>query len=330
MVLFALTINNGFSDANRNPFHEPVTQNSNSQLPQSFEKSITEVVAVHYANASNLAMLLSDKSLDLISVQGKIIVDQQNNSLFLHDAPTRLVQLKKFIAKLDLPTPQILIKAKIVFVDDTFIKNLGALFSTRSSKPDRLGGFNMDLPSADTPNTIRVPIIRFTDGSLLDMEITALENSGHARLISSPELVTLNRLPAMIESGEEIPYQETTYSGGTSVTFKKAVLRLKVTPQLMPQGRVLLQLEVNQDKVSPLLIKGVPAISTQQLQTQVLVKDQQTIVLGGIYEQENSLQEDGIPGLRKLPVIGGAFQRTKQVNNRRELLIFITPKIIPQ
>jgi type IV pilus assembly protein PilQ len=173
-----------------------------------------------------------------------------------------------------------------------------------------------------------VAIAKLGQGTLLDLELSALEREGRARIVSDPELITSNRQPALIESGQEIPYQEKTSSGATSVAFKKAVLSLKVTPEITPENRILLNLTVNQDKVDTLSVNGVPAISTQQVQSQVLLNDGETIVLGGIYEQINSNVTERIPFWSAIPVLGKLFTDKQTRSERKELLIFVTPKLV--
>jgi type IV pilus assembly protein PilQ len=171
-------------------------------------------------------------------------------------------------------------------------------------------------------------VLKLANGSFLDMQLAALENEGHGELISSPSLFTANQQTASIESGEEIPYQEVSKSGATGIVFKKAVLSLKVTPQIMPGNHVLLQLQVNQDKPNNRMVLGVPAISTRQISTHILVKSGQTVVLGGIYETNKEKGQQRIPFLGKIPIIGWLFGQRNVSENKRELLIFVTPKII--
>jgi type IV pilus assembly protein PilQ len=194
----------------------------------------------------------------------------------------------------------------------------------------RNDGLGVDLPTEFETGRFNVAIARIGIHSLLDLQISALENEGHARVISSPELLTANRTPAYIEAGDEIPYQEKTSSGATSVDFKKAVLSLKVTPQITAQNRIILNLEVNQDKLGALLVNGVPSIQTRAIQTQVLVSDSQTLVLGGIYEQSHQQNLVRIPVLGKLPLIGNLFSDRRTIIQRQELLIFVTPKVLQQ
>ncbi|HSW71329.1 MAG TPA: type IV pilus secretin PilQ, partial [Gammaproteobacteria bacterium] len=166
------------------------------------------------------------------------------------------------------------------------------------------------------------------DNSLLDVKLAALENAGHGELISSPSLFTANQQLASIEAGEEIPYQEASSSGATTVVFKKAVLSLKVRPQLLPGKKILLQLHINQDRPNTRLVLGVPTISTRQLLTNVLIPNGQTVVLGGIYEINKEKSKETFPFLAKLPLVGSFFQLNKQRHNKRELLIFVTPRVI--
>lgn len=187
----------------------------------------------------------------------------------------------------------------------------------------------MDFPRVETGVGIAdVPIAQLGDGNRLDLELSALQNEGHATIISSPELLTNNQEAAEISSGEEIPYQEKTGEGNTSVAFKKAALQLRVTPQRLDTNKILLDLELNQDKISSLSVNGVPAINTQQIKTLVSVRNGHTIVLGGINESINTEQALSIPGFSKIPLLGALFrQHQKEVENKT-LLIFITPEIM--
>jgi len=166
------------------------------------------------------------------------------------------------------------------------------------------------------------------NGVLIDMELTALESEGRAKIISRPQLITLNREEAYIEAGDEIPYQEKTSEGDTSIAFKKAVLGLKVTPEIVSENKILLKITLNQDKVSQMTVQKEPAISTREIATQVLVNDKQTVVLGGIYEENKETVTERIPFLGSIPLVGSAFTYKHNANERKELLIFITPKII--
>lgn len=222
---------------------------------------------------------------------------------------------------------QILIKVHIVKVDQNFTQSLGLIFNTSTSTMTTSGGFIMNLP-ATSENDFTIPIAKLSQGILLDATLSALEKQGHAKLISDPQLVTLDRQTATIESGEEIPYQESAYNGGTSTTFKKAVLKLLVTPEIQSGNHVLLHLSINQDQVSTLTFNGVPAISTRELRTQVIMKDHTTLILGGIFEENKSDQHQSVPILNQIPIIGNLFKYHEKVDNRSQLLIFVTPIIL--
>jgi type IV pilus assembly protein PilQ len=163
---------------------------------------------------------------------------------------------------------------------------------------------------------------------ILNIELEALENEGKAKIISRPRLLTQNGEKATIESGQEIPYEQSVAQGVTSTTFKKAVLSLSVTPEVLPNKTILLSLTANQDKPSDLTVKGVPAVDTQKIETMVMIKSGETVVLGGIHERTQGTTEKNVPVLSKIPAIGLLFSNKKTVNDRRELLIFVTPKIV--
>jgi len=232
--------------------------------------------------------------------------------------------IRTVIQRLDVPVQQVLIEVQLASIDSDYERELGVSYQNQQplSQDQSSSGyapFNMHYGLA---------LLKLTDGSLLRMQLSALERAGHGELISSPSLFTANQQTASIESGEEIPYQEISRSGATGVAFKKAVLSLKVTPQIMPGQYVLLQLQVNQDKPSNRIILGVPAITTRQMSTNVLVKSGQTIVLGGIYESDKGHQQQGVPVLNKIPLVGWLFKQQNVTDNKRELLIFVTPKVI--
>jgi type IV pilus assembly protein PilQ len=250
------------------------------------------------------------------------------NRLLLEQQPvnTSHVVISQAIAP---SSQQILIKAHVVNIDHDYTRELGLSFSTSAGTLNSAGGFNMNLPNPETNSgDLVIPIAALGQGILLEATLSALEKTGHAQLISDPQIVTLDRQPAIIEAGQEVPYQQTTEGGGTSVAFKKAVLRLQVTPEIKGQHNILLHLLINQDQVSTLTVNGVPAINTQQLKTQALVKNHNTLVLGGIFEEDKSDQHQGIPFLSKIPFLGALFRYQKQSDNRKQLLIFVTPIIL--
>ena len=210
-------------------------------------------------------------------------------------------------------------------------EELGLQFGRSSSNSSTNAGDNlhMDMPmSIDNVGHFTIAIARLGRGNLLDLEISALEQNGHAKTLSNPQLVTANRQAASIESGQEVPYQESTSSGATNTAFKKAVLSLQVTPEITPENKVLLNLEVNQDKVDALTVNGVPAINTQKVKSQVLLNNGETIVLGGIYEESKKQTDQRVPFWHAIPVVGKLFANHQTNVERTELLIFVTPKMM--
>jgi type IV pilus assembly protein PilQ len=284
----------------------------------------TRLWQIHYAKADDIARFLQDNAVSLLSKRGHVRVDARTNMLCIQELASHVRELERVIRQLDIPVKQVRIKARLASVDSDYERELGLNFSVKNPTPD---GNPRTL--ADTVTTrFSLAVATLADGSLLDVALAAMENQGRGDLISSPSLFTSNQQTAVIESGEEIPYQEISLSGGTGVAFKKAVLSLKVTPQIMPGNRVLLQLSVNQDRPSSRIVLGVPAIATRQITTNVLVKNGQTLVLGGIYELNKESDVQRIPFLGKIPVIGLIFQQQNLKTNKRELLIFVTPTII--
>ena len=288
------------------------------------EPLLTEIWPVRYAKAEEIAKLLQDQQAAVLSKRGQVHVDGRTNSLLVQDIAGRMTMLHQLIARLDVPVRQIMIEARLASVDNDFEQQLGVHFGVRQS-----GASSNTLSNAiSDAGRYSVAVVRLADGSTLDVKLSALELAGHAELISSPRLFTANQQPAFIESGEEVPYQEVSESGGTAVTFKKAVMGLKVTPQILPGNRVLMQLQINQDRPSARMVQGVPTIDTRQMVTSALVKSGQTVVLGGIYEVNEENGQERLPYLANIPILGALFRTQRTRQNKRELLIFVTPKIM--
>lgn len=223
--------------------------------------------------------------------------------------------------------PQILIEARIVSVDDNFIRSLGLDLSGSVIKKNR--ELNGGVSKADSlQGQFNLIVTKFNNNTMLDLELNALESKGRGKVISKPKLLTANRKTAYIESGAEIPYQEKSKEGNTSTAFKKAVLSLKVTPEVIENKFINLSLELNQDKIGQLMVNGVPTIDTRKLETKVLVQDQDTIILGGIYEWSRNNTITGVPILGQIPLIKYLFRKKETKMERKELLIFVTPKIV--
>jgi len=313
----------------------------------------SELLQINYAKAVDIAVLVKDKQNSLLSEQGKISVDVRTNTIWLQDSSTKIEEVRKLIKKLDVPVKQVLIEARIVEVSKDFAQDLGirwgapkssnlssSLSQTSQLEQGTMSAnvlpysqrLNLDLVAAPIggaiPASVGIALATLGDNILLDLELSALESEGRAELISSPRLITTNQQPAVIDSGQEIPYQESTANGATSVAFKKAVLSLKVTPQITPDSKILMDLKINQDTASLQTFNGVPVIVTKEIQTNVLVGNGQTLVLGGIYQKDKSETVNRVPFFGQLPGVGVLFRNTQINITNNEMLIFITPRIV--
>lgn len=321
---------------------------------------LTEFLQVNYAKADELAKLIKAEANNLLSERGNVTIDARTNTLIIQDVAPSLESIRAMVSKLDIPVRQVLIESRIVNADESFSKDLGVSFGVSkglSSGPFRGqpglilgGGLPGNTEFTDNPTAFHVddvenlmvtlPVAGATGAArlaygiigsyLLQLELSAALAEGRGEDIASPKVITANQREALIESGVEIPYQEATSSGATSVSFKKAVLALRVTPQITPDDRVLLDLSVNQDTRGSPDVLGVPPINTRNVSTQVLVNNGETVVLGGVYSQSSSSSTDRIPFFGDLPYVGFLFKRTGEVRNKSELLIFVTPKILKE
>ncbi len=329
LLLFYLFFNTVSVYADENiPTRDPFLQTNT--LP-TIDNQTTQScwIPLYFADAKTVAAFVSKKTSGILSPAGKINYDKRSNQIWLNDDAKHIAQIRALIHHLDQPGPQFLIKAKIINLDRQYQKAVGFLFRTDNPIKNPVTQLTMDEPDdTDNAGQFTVTIAKLAGNHLLNLQISALEQEGHASLISSPSLITLNNQAAVIESGAEVPYQKATSSGATSVSFKKAVLRLQVTPQRMPNDHILLHIALNQDKVSALTVNGVPAIQTQQITTQVVVKNHQTIVLGGILETSRAKQQQGIPVIDQIPLVGGLFRHHENLKKQQELLIFITPSMM--
>lgn len=319
----------------------------------------SDSIQVNYAKASDLAALLKSKDNSLLSDQGSITIDERTNKLLVKDTSENLVAIRKLVGELDIPVRQVLIDSRIVLATDNFNKELGVRFGVTSTPefpptsrdtavtsgslnsttqvingdtitaPDR---YNVDLPVrnlASTAGSIGIALARLPLGTLVELELSAAQAEGKTEVVSSPRVITSNQQEATIEQGVEIPYQQATSSGATNVSFKKAVLSLKVTPQITPDDRIIMDLEVKKDSPDyARSVLGQPPINKQQVTTQVLVDNGETVVLGGVYEQTKQNQINRIPFFADLPLIGALFRNSYNKDEKSELLIFVTPKIM--
>ncbi|MFC0336490.1 type IV pilus assembly protein PilQ [Kushneria avicenniae] len=308
------------------------------------EALTTDYLQMRYAKAVNMAALLrGDQGLGLLSERGHVSVDERTNTLLVQDTRERIDEIRRTIDHLDVPVRQVQIEARIVIARDRVVNQLGVRWGlSRPGTPSSginvagasngiapNGGLSVDLGSAVAPTT-GFSFGYLSGDVLLDLELNALESEGKSQTISQPKVITANQHPALIKQGQEIPYQQggDNTLTGTTVQFKEAVLSLEVTPQITPDNRIIMDLIVNNDDVSNSQYNGVPAIDTNQIQTQVLVNDGETVVLGGILstEQVNNLYKT--PFLGDLPGLGRLFRYTEQSNEKVELLVFITPRIL--
>lgn len=330
---------------------------------QELEPLRSEIIQVNYAKAQEIAALLKAQENTMLSERGSASVDERTNTLLILDVPSKLTEIRQLVAKLDIPIRQVLIESRIVIANSEFSHELGVRFGgtavnprsdgltattgsstgidtmTQSALSNIAGGgtaapvalpalgdrLNVNLPPSASAGRIAFGFLG--PDYMIDLELAAMQREGQGEVVSSPRVITANQKEATIEQGVEIPYQEASSSGATSVSFKKAVLSLKVTPQITPDDRVIMDLTINKDSVGA-IYAGVPSINTRQIGTQVLVENGETVVLGGVYETSQSNDVSKVPLLGDLPVIGHLFRNDINVNDKEELLIFITPKIL--
>jgi type IV pilus assembly protein PilQ len=332
---------------------------------QDLEQTRTESFQMNYQKATDVQKLLSDPTQRILSKRGSAVVDARTNTLFVQDTPSRLEDVRRLIAKIDVAVRQVMIEARIVEANDTFSRNLGVrlgLNDTQSSGHRILGqnsprfiagagvadvGFNtgqvatvpnflvdtqnVNLPAAglNAFNAGQFSFVLFNSAAtrFLNLELTALEADGKGKIIASPRVLTADQVEAVIEQGTEIPYQQATSSGATSVSFRKANLALKVKPQITPDGNVIMTLDVNKDQPGATTPAGV-AINTKHVKTEVLVENGGTVVIGGIFEQTDRTDVTKVPLLGDIPVLGYLFKNTSSTSAKTELLVFITPRVV--
>ncbi|OAJ70626.1 secretin [Methylobacillus sp. MM3] len=321
------------------------------------EPLVTQSFAAKYQKAADLKTLISDSKQSMLSKRGSAVVDVRSNTLFVQDTEKNLAKIEKIINQIDIPVRQVLIEGRIVLADDGFSKELGAKFGFVGNRdlgvgtsPSNSGistgntvsniynnhinqvsvptDLNVNLPATSgNASSIGFQIYNIARGFILNLELSAAEADNKTKTISSPKVITGNQQKAVIESGVEIPYQEASSSGATSVSFKKATLGLEVTPQITPDNKVNMDLLVKKDSRGD-VTNGVPAINTNRVETKVLVDNGETAVLGGIFEETTTKSVDKVPFFGDLPVLGYLFKRTLNATDKNELLIFITPRLL--
>lgn len=297
------------------------------QLRDEAQPLITQRWHIHYRKADDIVRVVHDEHHSFLSKRAYVSVDPRLNTVIIQDTQKGITAADRLIKALDVPMKQIMIEARLVNIDHDCERELGIRFAIL---PPHTKNHPYQTKSVD--NTVyagySMATLSLADKSLLDIKLAALERAGHAELISSPRLFTTNHQAASIEAGEEVPYQEVSEGGGTAIAFKKAVVGLNVTPQLLPKNQVLLDLTINQDRPSNRFVQGVPTISTRRITTHVLVPSEHTVVLGGIYEENNDEVVERIPLISQIPLLGKLFEQKNRRTTKRELLIFVTPKMI--
>ena len=321
----------------------------------------TEFIVVKYANAAGIIDLFQSGSAEasgegLISPRGSVLVDERTNSVIITETRARIRDFQELVERLDVPVRQVLIEARIVTATTSFGESLGvrwgALGFDVSGNGKKVRGFGgslttlqeirksvsddkltysqkenliVDLPTAGKASSFAYGVIG--EDYLLDMELFALETEGHGEVIARPRVITADRQTASIVAGDQIPYQEASSSGATSTQFIDAVLGLKVTPRITPDDRIIMDLDISQDSIGA-IFNGVPSVKTNSIQTRVLVKDGETIVLGGVFQTVVSESVSKTPLLGDIPLLGRLFKQTTRSDDKQELLIFITPRLI--
>ncbi len=326
----------------------------------------SDFIQVNYAKAEDLASLLKSEENRLLSERGNVTIDSRTNTLLVQDTTAKLTEIRRLLQRLDIPVRQVLIESRIVIANNDFAKDLGVRFGSTYNGNTYSGGLIEDkfeiaggMPGhisgttafvdgienpADSGNEalmVNLPVgspsgaINFLIGKLghhlLQLELSAMQTEGRGEVISSPRVITSDQTQATIKQGVEIPYQEASSSGATTVSFKEAVLKLDVTPQITPDDRVRMDLVINKDSPDfSRSVLGVPPLDTRRIETTVLVDNGETVVLGGVFERTKTKDTEKIPFFGDLPYAGVLFRRTENRDQNSELLIFVTPKILKE
>lgn len=316
----------------------------------------TESFQMNYVKGADIKKLLTDSKQTILSKRGSALLDDRSNILFVQDTPSRLDDVRAMIAKVDIPVRQVMIEARIVEAGDSFAKNIGIRLATgaatqstntttgqttvtnsstlaainTTTRTSQIGSVNLPAsPRAGTAGSFALSLYNSSYTRFLSAEISALEADGKGKVISSPRVMTANQIEAIIEQGVEIPYQQATSSGATSISFRKANLSLKVKPQITPDGKITMSLDINKDTPNTSLSTGSGvAIDTKHVKTEVLVENGGTVVIGGIYTQKTTETTYRIPLFGDIPYIGWLFKNREWIDDKSELLVFITPKIV--
>jgi type IV pilus assembly protein PilQ len=336
---------------------EKLELDQRSQIAE-LEPVRTETFQLNYQKAESFKAILDNAGgggRSILSKRGSAVMDPRTNQLFVTDIPAKLDDIRKLIQRTDIASRQVLIEARIVEANDTFSRNLGAKLGFGVQRPNvndpalgnaavfggqqlvvgpnaaSIGGNSVNLPAAGlngaTVGSVALTLFNAAATRFISLELSALESDGKGKILSSPRVITADQLKATIEQGTELPYQTATSSGATSLAFRKANLKLEVIPQITPDGNVILDVDVNKDSVGQQTLQGF-AIDTKHVKTQVLIENGGTVVIGGIYIQQDRDTVTQVPLLGDIPVLGNLFKTTARTNDKTELLIFLTPKIL--
>ncbi len=294
-----------------------------------------QVFAPHYADVEELSAALKAGGSNLLSTQGNITTDKRTNRLIVRDNKAVLKQIADWVTEMDLPIGQVEIAAHIVTINQDKLRELGVKWSaaeqTGESKLHQPTGISADLSVGTATTKVGFNIARI-DGRLLELELSALEQQQQLEIIASPRLMAAHQQPASIKQGTEIPYQVSSgESGATAIEFKEAVLGMEVTPTIQPHGNIRLKLRISQNMPGRSIQQAdgeVLAIDKQEIETVVSVKDGETLALGGIFQQHNKDSTDSVPLLGAIPLVGSLFRHDAKNHQRRELVVFITPRLI--
>jgi len=307
----------------------------------------TEFIRIRYASAKDVFELFgggsssgdsedsgSQSTKSILSERGTAIVDERTNSIILTETADKIAEFKQLIAQVDIPIRQVMIEARIVAAEDDFTEALGIDFNASADTP--VNGNQLDgavrngsstgvAPTSPTLGNFGIGYV--ASNIALDLELSALETSGYSEIVAQPKVITGDKQQASIETGQQIPFESSDGEGGTTTIFQDALLKLDVTPQITPDNRVIMELKVNQDSPGDITPDGL-AINVTELSTVVLVGDGQTIVLGGVFQESKNESESKVPLLGDIPILGRLFRNSTEITEKRELLIFITPRIL--
>ncbi|HSH97237.1 MAG: type IV pilus secretin PilQ [Methylophilaceae bacterium] len=335
---------------------EKLQLEANQQIDD-LEPLRTEVFTLKYMKAEAFKGILTDENQKILSKRGSAVMDPRTNTMFVQDTAKHLEEVQRIINKIDIPVRQVMIESRLVIADEKFGKTLGARFGIQKGTSTANGGYgisstasgaeglatgatnvrtstdalNVNLPVSSAYGSLGFSLFRLPANFLLNLELSALETDNRGKIVSSPRVTTGNQQEAIIEQGTQIPYITPASSATTvpAVAFKDAVLKLTVTPQITPDDKINMKLEVKKDQVG-VIFNSVPSIDTQRVKTEVLVANGETAVLGGIYQQTERIDIDKVPFFGNIPYLGNLFKRTTRQNDKTELLIFITPRILDE